>query len=261
MWILAPAAALVFALLLVIPSAAPAKASYDPRTTALRTVRLGVSYAMTLETNALKLARAGNEAGAKSEIQNALHLLDQVLPSAQSLTPPTDLNHYAPDDPWHNLTPNLRTVMMDDEDALHSKGYALLYNLTHAEPFKKAIYKLLDNEIRYPMCTEAVNVQSVSVNGVTQGNPQFSVGVVCNMPVQSVYVVLPNEAITNLAPDGSAKAAIAIAANAIKVVMAGATDGGATGELPQTPPADAPVDSVVVPIAGDSHDEYFDEVM
>jgi len=78
------AAALLTSVLLLGASTAPAKSNYGPRTTALREVRLGVSYAMTLEANAIKQSKAGKEGASIDEVKNALHLLNQVLPASSS---------------------------------------------------------------------------------------------------------------------------------------------------------------------------------
>jgi hypothetical protein len=263
MRVLAPAAAITALVVLVLASAAPAKVSYDPRTTALRTVRTGVSYAMTLETNALKQSKAGNEAEAKKEIQNALHLLDQVLPSAQSLTPPTDYNHVVPSNSWENLTSHLRHIIEYDEDALtSSEPTSLRYELHSAAPIKEAIYNLVNLEIKYPMCSEAINLEGAPVvAGVSQGNPHLSVDVACDQGEQKVIVVLPTVTAMKIVPDGAAKSAVLLRANTVQVVLDGAKSGGVTMELPQDPPPGSPVDTMIVPIAGDSHPEYFDEVM
>jgi hypothetical protein len=263
MRVLASAAALASVALLVGAAAAPAKVSYDKRTTALRTVRTGVSYAITLENNAIKQSRAGNDAEAKKEIQNALHLLDQILPSAQSLTPPTDYSHIVPSNSWQNLSSNVRRIIELDEDALvTTEGANLRYELHSAAHYKEAVYNLVDLEIRYPMCSEAINYQGAPVvAGVSQGNPQVSVDVACDQPEQKVIIVLPSVSVVKLVPDGNAKVATMLNAGTIQVVLGGAESGGATMELEEDPPADTPVDSMIIPIRGNSHPEFFDEVM
>lgn len=157
----------------------------------------------------------------------------------------------------------MRDVIELDEHALTAKeGASLRYDLHTAAPYKEAIYNLVDLEIRYPMCSEVINLQGAPVvAGVSQGNPHLSVDVACDQPEQKVIVVLPTVTAMKIVPDGAAKSAVLLRANTVQVVLDGAKSGGATMELPQDPPADAPVDTMVVPIAGDSHPEYFDEVM
>ena len=264
MRLLTPAAVLASLVVLCVASAAPGKVNADPRATALKTVRLGVSYAITLENNAAKQAKAGNDAEAKKELQNAVHLLDQVALDVKALTPPRDFNSWVLPNSWQKLDSTFRGVVGTDERALTSSGGSFLMDLYTANHFKEEIYKLVDNEIRHPMCSELINLQGpVTVNGVPQGNPQLSVDVACNQREKKVIVVLPMTAaaILKLAPDGAAKAAVLLRANAVQVVMDGATSGGATMELNGNPPPNAPVDSMIVPIAGDSHAEFFDEVM
>ena len=264
MRLLAPAAFIASLVVLGVASAAPGKVNGDPRATALKTARLGVSYAISLENNAAKQAKAGNEAEAKKELQNALHLLDQVAPEVKSLTPPRDFNSWVLPNSWQTLNSRFQGVIGVDERALTSSGGNFLLDLYTANHVKQAIYTQVDNEIRHPMCSELINLQGpVTVNGVPQGNPQLSVDVSCNQPEKKVIVVLPMTAaaILKLAPDGAAKAAILLKANAVQVVMDGAKSGGATMELNGNPAPNAQVDSMVVPIAGDSHPEFFDEVM
>lgn len=257
---LVPAAVVAFVLVLAGATAGQAKVSYEPRATALRTVRLGVHYAITLEANALKLSRAGKDAEAKKEIHNALHLLDQVLPSAKRLTPLRNYFQYTPTSAWQDLSSNVREAIALDEQALEQNGFGFRQDLYSAGHHKESVYKLVDDEIRHPMCTELVNLQQITVAGVP-GNPQLSVDVACNQPEQEFIVVVPTSVVTKLAPDGKATSAVLLAADVIKVDLGGATSGGATMELQQNPPADAPVDSTVVPIAGDSHAEYIYDVM
>ena len=225
---------------------------------------MGLSYAMTLETNAIKLSKAGNEEGATKEIKNALHLLNQVLPSAKTLTPPDEFSHYAPANSWLHLTSNMKLLITMDESALRSTspgGFrSELYNANHV---KEQLYTLVDDEVRFPKCSELINLRGpITVNGVAQGSSQLSVDVSCNRPEQKVIVVVPANTVVKAAPDGQAKAVILRAGHIVEVDLNGATSGGVTMQTSPDAAAPDPVDSDVIPIKGDSHpSEYFDEVM
>ena len=255
------AAGLLLSVALGVASSAPAQTNADARTTALKTVRLGVSYAITLENNAVKQEKAGQHAEAKKELQNALHLLDQIAPEVKSLTPPRDFNSWALPNEWQKLNNTFLGVVGTDERAL-SAGDASFFaaDLAVASHFKQEIYKLVDNEIRRPMCAELINLRSMTINGV-KGPSQLSVDVSCNRPEKKVIVVVPTVTIVQAVPDGGAVAAAMKAANVVEVDLNGAKSGGVTMQTSPDATAGAPVDDLVVPIAGDSHAEYFDEVM
>jgi hypothetical protein len=257
------AAALLASVLLLGASAAPAKSDYGPRTTALREVRLGVSYAMTLEANAIKLSKAGKEGESIDEVKNALHLLKQVLPAAKTLTPPGIMKPWIPPSSWEKLISRLTYVIGADEDSLRATTpLGGRYPLYHANEVKDEIYKLLDAEIRRPMCTELINLRGpITVNGVPQGPSQLSVDVSCKQPEQKVIVVVPTSTVVQAVPDGGATAVAVKAASVVEVDLNGAKSGGVTIETKPDAAAGAPVDSDVIPIAGDSHDEYFGEGM
>jgi len=260
MRILAAAVLLMSVAVLGAASSAPARANGDPRTTALKTVRLGVSYAISLENNAVKQEKAGHNAEAKKELQNAVHLLDQVAPEVKSLTPPRDFNSWALPNAWQKLSSTFGGVVGTDERALTSSGSSFVADLYVADHFKQEIYNLVDNEIRRPMCAELINLRSMTINGV-KGPSQLSVDVSCNRPEKKVIVVVPTVTVVQAVPDGGAMAVAVKAANVVEVDLNGAKSGGVTIQTSPDATAGAPVDDLVVPIAGDSHDEYFDEVM
>ncbi len=257
-----PVAALLTSVLLLGASAAPAKSNYGPRTSALREVRLGVSYAQTLEANAIKQSKAGNEEASIAEVKNALHLLNQVLPAAKSLTPPGIFKPWVHPGPWEKLISSLEYVIRGDEDSIHATTpEGARYYLHSVSEAKENIYKLLDAEIRRPMCTELINLRGpITINGVPQGSSRLSVDVSCNQPEQKVIVAVPGSTVAQAAPDGQATVVVK-AANVVEVDLNGATSGGVTIETSPDASSGKPVDSLIVPIAGDSHDEYFGEVM
>ena len=254
------AAALLLSVVLGVASSAPAQTNADPRTTALKAVRLGVSYAITLENNAVKQQKAGHDAEAKKELQNALHLLDQVAPEVKSLTPPRDLNSWALPNSWQKLSSTFGGVVGTDERALTSSGSSFVADLYVAGHFKQEIYNLVDNEIRRPMCTELIDLRSMTINGV-KGPSQLSIDVSCNQPEKKVIVLVPTVTVVQAVPDGGAVAAAMKAANVVEVDLNGAKSGGVTMQTSPDASAGAPVDDLIVPIAGDSHAEFFDEVM
>lgn len=55
---------------------------------ALKTLDTNVAYAIRLELSALNLARHGNTAGARKELENSRSLLQGAFGAADALTPP-----------------------------------------------------------------------------------------------------------------------------------------------------------------------------
>jgi hypothetical protein len=204
--------------------------------------------------------RAGNKAQAAKELENAEKLLDGALPAADALTPPLDLTHYVPDNSWERLGRNMRDIIYWDKRALE-KGANFHYDIVLAAIKKHAVYTLVNNEITHPVCLEAINLEGpITVNGVPQGSSQLSVDVSCTSPEQKVIIDLPKNTVVQMAPDGNAKAAILKAGNIVEVDLNGAKSGGVTMQTSPDAAAPNPVDSDIVPIAGDSV-EYFDEIM
>ena len=163
---------------------------------------------MTLETNAIKQSKAGNEEAATKELKNALHLLNQVLPSAKSLTPPDDFKHYVPENSWTNLTRSMKYLITVDESALRSiSPGGFRSELYTADNIKKHLFELVDDEIRYPMCSELINLRGpITVNGVPQGSSQLSVDISCTKPVNKMFVVVPSNRVVTVVADGPATA-------------------------------------------------------
>ena len=158
-------------------------------------VRLGVSYAQTLEANAIKQSKAGHEEASIDEVKNALHLLNQVLPAAKSAD--ASRRSSSPgctQDSWDEARPEPEVRdhgrRVDSIRARSPEG--VRYELHTESNIKKNLYELVDNEIRYPMCTELINLRGpVKVNGVPQGSSQLSVDISCTKPVNKVIVVVP----------------------------------------------------------------------
>jgi len=265
MRVLAPAAALVSVLVLVLAASAPARTNDDDvRTTALHTVRTGVEDALALEGNALKQWHAGNKAQAAKELENAEKILDGALPAADALTPPLDLSHYVPDNSWERLGRNMRDIIDWDKRALE-KGANFHYDILLAATKKHAVYTLVNNEITHPVCLEAINLQGpITVNGVPQGHSQLSIDVSCTRPVQKIVILTPTELIQKLDADNAAMKATMVGPHVAELVMGGAKSGGVTMETQPDAAPNVPVDDIVE-IKGDSRSpstvEYFDEVM
>lgn len=249
-------------LVFVLSATATAQTNDDVAPVALTTVKTNVGDAIRLEKSALRLAKDGNQAGAKEEIKNAEDLLEGAYPAADALTPSPGLSTHAPGSGWEHLDFDIRLAARDDAKAVRRRGAPLNTGEVEAALFQKnRIYDLVNGELTHPLCSVLINLQGpIEVNGVPQGHAQLSVDVSCTTPIKRVLVDTPDNAVTTKATDGGAKSATDYAAYLIDLFFGGGKSGGVTETTSPDAADGQPVDIEIVPIVGDSV-EYYPETM
>ena len=253
-------------LALALAGAAPARVNDDEqRQLALHTVKENVSDAIKLEKNAITLLKAGNVKGADQEIKNSKQLLDGAMGAAEALTPPSDLDRfvavYPGDHNWEGLAHTMRLAYGEDSAALLTDSTSKKIDEVLLALVRKAgIDSLVSSELKTPMCSLLINTAPPpSVNGVPlPGGTQVDVEVSCRRPLKELVLKTPQELLQQLESD-NAKQKAAMIGSFIRVTANGAKQAGVEMVLDPAPKAGTPLPIDVVPIAGDSHDEFFGE--
>jgi len=119
---------------------------------------------------------------------------------------------------------------------------------------------LVTDALGEPACTELINLQGpVKVDGVAQGPSELTVAFHCREKMRDYIVDVPDEAITKVMP-APGESYTMEGSHTLVIKPKTATSGSVTMETNPDPSDGQPVQSLVVPIAGDSV-QYYDEVM
>jgi len=253
-------------LALAFAAAAPARVSdEEQRQLALHTVKENVSDAIKLEKNAVTLLRAGNVKGADQEIKNSKQLLDGAMGAAEALTPPSDLDRfvavYPGDHNWEGLAHTMRLAYGEDSAALLTDSTSKKIDEVMLALVRKAgIDSLVSSELKVPMCSLLINTQpSPSVNGTPLSTAiEVDVVVSCRAKLKELALKVAAPYLKQLQSERPTQKPYATG-NFVKVVANGDKSAGVEMVLDPKPPAGTALPIDVVPLAGDSHPEYFGE--
>jgi hypothetical protein len=230
---------------------------------ALKILKTDLGDALKLERDALQLSNAGEDADARSELENARGLIVAAEPAAEWMSAPPVLALRGRDDPWESFEDDIYDIDNLDKLASHEKGSRLRSALEAANLKKLAAYALVSNELAHPDCAEIINRQGpLVVDNVPQGPTTVTVDFACKQRIDEFFIALPTiSAMQALASPPAQSATIEDGGELIKVDVDGAKSGGVTFETTPDAAAGDKVDGEVVPIAGDSVTEYIPEVM
>ncbi|HZQ81572.1 MAG TPA: hypothetical protein VFB25_06315 [Gaiellaceae bacterium] len=258
---------LTLAVALVAAAAAPARVGDDEtRPLALHTMKENVGDAIKLETDAVRLLKAGNVKGADQEIANSKELLDGAMGAAESLTPPSEMDRFVPTWPenknWAGLAHTMRLAYGGDAAALLTGSVSQkIEEVSNALVRKTAIYQLVNDELTKPMCGLLVNVEpQPSVNGTTlAGGTQVEINASCpQTKLKDIVVLTPGAAIKEIVA-GNPKEQAVMKGKVIEVIANGQTSGGVQMIVDPNPPEGSPIDVTIIPQAAKRLAEFFDE--
>jgi hypothetical protein len=230
----------------------------DPRTEDLKVAKVDLRAALTYESFALKAAEAGDHATVKKELTAAEKALTSMGSIPYRLTPPLDFDNaqIGRPDPWPFFSHRFEVAQAQDREAMRLPTKAVEY-IKEALRLKNQMYDMVAFDLDHP-CGELVNVEGpVEVNGAPQGPTKVTVGFSCKMKLDDVEIEIPNVTWSNV-DAGSDPVTLNAGGKIADVKAGGATSVSITGTTNPDPATGDSVDSLVVPIAGDSVDYFID---
>ena len=255
------------ALVSIAAGSAPAalRGNPDARTLALNTAKVDLSAAITYESRAEQMFKADKAAAAKKDLAEAIDALDSMENAAKELTSPLDLNQAVgktkEPDPWAIFNTRRLLAAQEDERAISAPSYEIVTALGLAGRLKEDLLHAVTNELAHPDCLLVTNLQGPpTVNGVAMGHSELTVDFSCKEKIASIYVDVPANVIDQVAGVGNETPTVEGGGHILKIDTNGATSGQATMETSPDASPGAPLQTDVIPIAGDSV-EYFIDVM
>lgn len=232
----------------------------DPRTQDLKVAQVDLRAALTYERFALKAAEAGDHATVRKELNAAEKALTSMGSIPYRLTPPADLStlQIGRPDPWPFFSNRFEVAQADDRDAMQKPTQAVEH-IKAAMVLKNQMYDMVTFDLDHP-CGELINVEGpIKVNGVPQGQTQVTVEFSCKMKLGDVDIEIPDVTWSSV-DAGTDPVTLKAGGKVAEVNAEGSTNVTMTGTTDPDPAAGDSVDTIIVPIKGDSAD-YFIETM
>jgi hypothetical protein len=251
------------AALLLLLMAAPASGDNSPPPQwpfhdgvgALKVLKKNVGGALELERSAERLAKAGEQKQAHSELHNSLNLLTDSYEASEWMTDPfRDAN-----DPWSTFLHKMNDLEAADVSAMDAAGAkAMVERIGEALAKKTAIYALVTRELTHLTCGVLTDDRGpIEVNNTAITEESVQIEVACKEPIKDIKIEFPSTFITQSMPDNGTETVKQSGKYSEVKPAAGAKKDGETDTV-QDPVTGEKVEIVV--IHGDSVD-YFDEVM